>query len=189
MTKIELAAAQNEGRVILHGESRRALSGGSVSLKSAEGRNYGPYAFDAEGLAISDALPVGEYHIENLTLPENTQLGQVVCDAQKAENPADIVISVAAGQAAEVQVEFLTLEKQTFTLVCSDVDDRGEKQETTLTDEVHVELVDAENGVAVSGLSSERGSLNLEALSGSYGSAAVQEGRRQTGCGAGFPDV
>ena len=168
MTKIELAAAQNEGRVILHGESRRALSGGSVSLKSAEGRNYGPYAFDAEGLAISDALPVGEYHIENLTLPENTQLGQVVCDAQKAENPADIVISVAAGQAAEVQVEFLTLEKQTFTLMCSDVDDRGEKQETTLTDEVHVELVDAENGVAVSGLSSERGSLNLEALSGSY---------------------
>lgn len=98
MTKIELAAAQNEGRVILHGESRRALSGGAVSLKSAEGRNYGPYAFDAEGLAISDALPVGEYHIENLTLPENTQLGQVVCDAQKAENPADIVISVAAGQ-------------------------------------------------------------------------------------------
>lgn len=54
------------------------------------------------------------------------------------------------GRAAEVQVEFLTLEKQTFTLMCSDVDDRGEKQETTLTDEVHVELVDAENGVAVS---------------------------------------
>lgn len=169
MTQVELAAAQNEGRVILHGECRRALSGGAVSLKSAAGKSYGPYAFDAEGLAISDALPVGEYHIENLTLPENTQLGQVVCGAQKAEHAEDVAIVVAAGQASDVQVEFLTMEKQTFTLMRSAVDDHGEKQETTLTDEIHAELVNAADGsVVASGLISEKESLNLEALSGSY---------------------
>ena len=168
-TQVEIAAAQNEGRVLLHGLSRHAVSGGSVSLKSMTGESYGPYAFDAEGLAISDALPVGEYHIENLILPEDTQLGQVVCGAQNAADPADIVVSVAAGQAADVQIEFLTVEKQTFALVRSDVDDDGEKRETALTDEARFDLVDADDGrVAVSGLSGEQGSLSLEALSGSY---------------------
>ena len=159
-TRVELAAASSAGRIVMQAESSRAISGGAVSYASEEtGEVYGPYAMDADGLAVSEPLPAGVYRVEELTTPKNTQLGE-----QSAET-----IRVEAGQAAHVEVSLLTLEKQRFAIVRADINEEGARQETTLGDALTAELLTAENGrLAADEVTLRDGGVSLEALSGTY---------------------
>ena len=159
-TRVELTAASSTGRIVMQAESGRAVSGGEVSYISEEtGKVYGPYAMDADGLAVSDPLPAGVYHVETLTPPKNTQIGEQNADA----------IRVEAGQAAQTAVRLLTLEKQSFTVVRADIDEEGERQETTLGDALTADLLTADGGkLAVDDVQMQDGGVSLEALSGTY---------------------
>ena len=159
-TRVELTAASSTGRILVQAESGRAVSGGAVSFVSdATGDIYGPYAMDAEGLAVSDPLPAGAYHVEELTTPKNTQLGE----------PIEAAIQVEAGQAARVNMQLLTLEKQSFAIVRADIDENGARQETTLSEALTAELLTAEgNRLAEDDVQLQDGGVSLEALSGSY---------------------
>lgn len=57
-TRVEVSASSAEGRIAVQAESGHAVSGGAVRfISDATGESYGPYAMDADGFAVSDALP------------------------------------------------------------------------------------------------------------------------------------
>ena len=159
-TKVELAAASRMGRIVMQAESGRAVSGGAVSYASEEtGEVYGPYAMDADGLAVSDPLPAGVYRVEEITAPKNTQIGETNNET----------ICVEAGQAAQVSVRLLTLENQRFAMVRAEIDDTGARQETALNEPLTAELLTADGGrQTADDVQIQDGSVSLEALSGTY---------------------
>ena len=168
ITLVELKAASREGRIIVQAESSRAVSGGEVSFVSdATGEVYGPYAMDAEGFAVSDSIPAGGYHIEKLTLPENTRLGALTVDGNEAVQQ-DAAVAVQAGQAARLHVQLLTLEAQSFALERADIDEDGVRVETTMQENCTVDLLTAEGTLAAEHIQSDDGRVKLEALSGTY---------------------
>ena len=159
-TKVELAAASRMGRIVMQAESGRAVSGGAVSYASEEtGEVYGPYAMDADGLAVSDPLPAGVYRVEEITAPKNTQIGETNNET----------ICVEAGQAAQVSVRLLTLENQRFAMVRAEIDDTGARQETALNEPLTAELLTADGGrQTADDVQIQDGGVSLEALSGTY---------------------
>lgn len=74
-TAVELTATRRRGRVAVQADAQgEKLSGGSVTLVSEEtGETFGPYAMDAEGLAVSDLLEAGAYRV-SVEAPQNMEV-------------------------------------------------------------------------------------------------------------------
>ena len=63
-TLIDLTAKEPTGRIVLNAQASKAVSGGSfMAVSDATGREYGPYALDADGMAISEAREPGAYYV------------------------------------------------------------------------------------------------------------------------------
>ena len=168
ITQVELKATSREGRIVVQAESGRAVSDGEVSFVSdATGEIYGPYAMDADGFAVSDAMPAGSYHLEALTLPANTQLGALTVNGVETARQ-DASIAVQAGQAAQMTVQLLTLETQSFALERADLDEDGTRVETAMQENGAVDLLTAEGTLIKEDIQPADGRVQLEALSGTY---------------------
>ena len=166
-TMIELSARQTTGRIVVLAQSERAITGGSVTLRGGEkNKKYGPYPLDAEGMAVSDPLDGGEYYIEELIVPQGMQTGEAVC-AQQSGDPLSLAIAVQAGQTAQIEIDLLTRERQTFALMAQTIDDQGEKSETHIDASLDLKLLDVQ-GEVVSSLQAKDGETEVEALSGTY---------------------
>ena len=167
-TVIELSAFEMTGRIVASAQAENALEGGSLMLVSEEtGRKYGPYEMDAQGLAVSDPLEPGVYRIASLELSGGVQLGSVSCGDQEAQAFGDLALTVASGQATQVDVHLLTREKQMFGLVAESIDENGELVQNVISDALPLTLVDMQ-GQAVAWMDSVLGIATVEALSGEY---------------------
>lgn len=166
-TKIELTAARPEGRIAAYGLGEGKIVGGSIAyINAITGEEYGPYLFDAEGIAVSDLLPAGEYRIAEIIAPENTQYAGVAYDAidYAAE---EVLLSVAPGAADELAVKLLTMEEQTYGLYVQRINDQGEIDQLPMTENTSLTICD-ENGVPAGMSVAEAGAVKIEALSGVY---------------------
>ncbi len=166
LTRIDLTAARPYGRIVVTALCEKATAGGSISFEDEAGTVYGPYALDAEGIAVTDLLPAGEYRIAEMTAPDNTVSGGVtVGSAECAMDSA--VVSVAPGAVSEMAVELLTMEKQTFGLVAQSINDQGEIEQKLMSGSMQLTL-EGEDGTAVGVIGAEDGAAQIEALSGVY---------------------
>ena len=166
-TRVEVSASSAEGRIAVQAESGRAVSGGAVRfISDATGESYGPYAMDADGFAVSDALPAGHYHLESVELPDDTRLGALFADEREIDPQA--VIEVKAGQAVSVRMQLLTLEKQRFSLMRAEIGEDGARQETAVQEEITVDLCMADGTIVTGDIPLEDGGVTVEALSGEY---------------------
>ena len=167
-TVIELSATEATGRVEWTADCERPVDGGSVTLVSeSTGRRYGPYALDAEGTAVSGALPVDTYRISELTLNEGVQLGSVESGALSVQAAGDLQLEVLAGQVTQVRLQLLTRETQAFSLVMERLDEQGEIVQEAMSEALHLTLYRAD-GEAVAQLDSAEGLATVDALSGEY---------------------
>lgn len=167
-TVIELSAQEATGRVEWTADCERAVQGGSVTLVSeATGDHYGPYALDAEGMAVSEALPAGMYRIAELTVDEDMQLGSAQSGGLSAQEAGDLPIEVRAGEVTQVRLHLLTREKQTFSLALERLDEQGETVQETMGDALRLTLCGA-GGEAVASVDAADGAATVEALSGEY---------------------
>ena len=167
-TQVEMRAASRAGRIVIQAESSRTVTGGEVSFVSeTTGAVYGPYAMDAEGFAVSDSIPAGDYRIEDLTLPANTRLGALTVDGNEIAQQ-DAVIAVQAGQAVRLHMQLLTLEAQSFALSRADIDEDGARVETAMQENRAVDLLTADGTPVAAEIQMEDGRVKLEALSGTY---------------------
>lgn len=167
-TVIELNASQNSGRIVLQANAENALSGGSFYLIGEEdGRTYGPYEMDAQGLAVSEALKPGMYRISALDVQGGVQFGSISCGDETAWNLDDLALAVTAGALTQADVNLLTREKQVFGIVSEEIDESGALVQNALGDAIALTLLDAQ-GQDVALVNSVSGSVNVEALSGSY---------------------
>lgn len=166
-TKIELTASPLFGRIVVNGRCEKDTQGGSVSFEALNGGLvYGPYTFDEAGTAITDALPIGDYRIAQLNAPDNTRCGGVIYEGNVYEE-APTAVTVASGQATQIDVELLTMEKQTFSLYAEQIDDQGEIVQMQLEEMLQLALID-ENGEQIAEIEAENGMVQIEALSGKY---------------------
>lgn len=166
-TKIELTAAPLSGRIVVNGLCEKDTQGGSVSFEALDGGAvYGPYAFDEAGTAVTEVLPAGEYRIAQLIAPDNTRCGDMIY-AGNAYEAAPAAMTVAPGQATQIDVKLLTMEKQTFSLYAEQIDEQGEIVQTPLEETIQLALLDA-NGEQVAEITAEDGMAQIEALSGQY---------------------
>lgn len=166
-TRVEVSASSAEGRIAVQAESGRAVSGGAVRfISDATGESYGPYAMDADGFAVSDALPAGHYHLESVELPDDTRLGALFADEREIDPQA--VIEVKAGQAVSVRMQLLTLEKQRFSLMRAEIGEDGARQETAVQEEITVDLCTVDGTIVTGDIPLEDGGVTVEALSGEY---------------------
>ena len=176
-TVIELMAAQATGRIVFLASGAADMAGGSVSFVSAAtGEEFGPYALDAEGMAVSQALPAGEYTLGELTLPQGVELGELVCQEQKLTG----ALTVTPGKVTQVEAVFLTRQTQTFALLAEELDDRGERVSTPLTWPLTLTLLD-EAGSAMGQVHAENGTVTIEALSGEYALGMDEEDAGELG--------
>jgi len=167
-TYIDLAAVRSEGRIVVLAQSGRRMEGGSVTLRSEEtGKAFGPYALDAEGMAVSELLTAGTYVISEFIAPQGMQIGAAMSGDMTAEDPFALVIALEAGKAAYAEIEMLSREKQTFALLAQSIDERGEKQETKIDESLKLELIDGQGGVLAQ-LDAKNAEVTVEALSGMY---------------------
>ncbi len=166
-TMIELSAVEPVGRIVLHAQSESAIDGGSVTFVSAQGKEtFGPYAFDAEGMAVSETLPAGEYRIAEIIMPQGTQLGSLEFGGMQMDEQT-LTVAVEAGQAAQVFAGLLTRQTQRFALMTGTIGEAGDVQQTVLDKSIALTLED-ENGQTVAELDATDGAVSVEALSGSY---------------------
>jgi len=167
-TIIELSAAQPVGRIVLDADADEPISGGSVTFVSEEnGKAYGPYALDSEGVAVSDVLSVGNYRIAEFVSPQGTQLGEASFGDVYAQDPDELIIAVTAGEAAMVKAELLTRQMQRFALLKSVIDEQGEVQKSELKEKLTLTLED-EYGQTTAQIDAADGMIDIEALSGVY---------------------
>lgn len=167
-TVIDLSAVQTTGRILVFAQGGRTFEGGSIFLRSEQtGEIFGPYALDAEGIAISDALAPGNYHIEEITMPSGAQFGEIRCAEAVSADPAAIPLQVGMGAVTQAEMTLLTRELQRFELLIAEIDERGEVQTRRTDKDVAVMLTD-ENGNAAAHLQTQDGYAAVEALSGTY---------------------
>lgn len=167
-TVIDLSAAQTTGRILLLAQGARAFEGGSVRLRSEQtGESFGPYALDAEGMAVSDALAAGSYHIEEIIVPQGAQFGGIRCGDAFAEEAGAVSMVVSAGAVTQADMTLLTREMQTFEVLIAEIGEDGGLQTHRLEKDVSLTLTD-EQGNAVGQLQSQDGYVSVEALSGRY---------------------
>ncbi len=166
-TVIELEAARLFGRIVVSGESEKETQGGSISFEQVQsGDVYGPYAFDAEGTAVTDELPAGQYRIMQMNAPENMRSGKLNYN-ESVYADQNFTISVEPGEAAELGVEFLTMEKQTFGLYMQKIDDAGEIVQLPLEAAIELALLD-DSFEQTALMNAQNACVLVEALSGEY---------------------
>ena len=166
-TVIDLTATQNTGRILLTAEATKAVSGGSMTLLSdATGEAYGPYVLDGDGIALSQPLTPGLYHIA-VQAPQQTQIGVVSWEQESVSGGQELVVEVQAGCAAEVNVQLLCEEKQTYQVLTAQIGEDGRTLETALAQQTHLQLMD-ESGAAVMDIFAENGAAAVTALTGTY---------------------
>ncbi len=167
-TVIDLSAAQPTGRILLLAQGGRTFEGGSVTLRNEQtGESYGPYALDAEGMAVSDPLAAGSYHIEAFTVPQGAQFGEIRCGEAAAKEAGEVSMVVSAGAVTQADLTLLTRESQRFELLIAEIDEQGELQNRRLEHDVALALTD-ESGNAAAQLQAQDGYAEVEALSGDY---------------------
>ena len=167
-TVIELSAVQSTGRIVLSASGAEDAAGGSISFERAlTGERFGPYPMDAEGVAVSGALPAGEYTLCDWVLPEGTELGGLVCGEQQTDDADTLTIAVAPGQAVRVDARLLTREVQTFALLVSEVDERGETVRRAVEQPLELTLLDG-SGLPLTQVQSAGGEVTIDTLSGMY---------------------
>ena len=167
-TYIELSAVRGKGRIVVLAESERRMEGGSVTLRSEESKKtYGPYALDAEGMAVSEPLAAGTYVISEFVAPKGMQIGDAVSGETSAQDPFALHIALEAGKAAYAEVEMLTREQQSFVLLSQRLDERAQKQEARIEGGLNLELIDMQGSV-IAQLDAKNGQADVEALSGTY---------------------
>ena len=167
-TVIELSAVQASGRIVVLAPARKAEQQGSVSLVCEEtGVHYGPYAMDAEGMAVSQPLPAGTYRISEFTIDDGMQFGSIACGDMRAQEAQDLALTVSAGQITTAEIELLTREHQAFSLVSESLDEQGEIVQQPVGESLILSLIDADGTVAAE-LEATQGMVQVEALSGTY---------------------
>lgn len=167
-TYIELNAARQEGRIVLRADSAYPVSGGSVLLvREDNGESFGPYAFDGDGVLVSEPLLAGSYRVNALEAPANTQYGMISTALEQAEQTDGLLLAVHSGEATAADIEVLTREQGDFELLTASIDGDGESVYLPLSGREDYELID-EFGNVVSQVSSQDGRIHVEALSGRY---------------------
>ena len=166
-TLIELSALEAKGRVSLIAQAAKRVSGGLMTLQDGEGRTYGPYALDAEGMAVSEALPAGVYRVSEFTLPQGTELAGASLAGSQAASVQGMEFAIEPGRLVQIEAHLLTREKQTFGLYSAQVDEQGDAQYAVIGEALELTLLDGE-GKAAAQLNAENGRAEIEALSGSY---------------------
>lgn len=183
-TMIELSASQSAGRILLSADGTQDMQGGSVTLWCGqEGNVYGPYALDAEGLAVSDPLPAGVYHVKELILPQGTEFGGLSANGVKADDPAALEITVVSGQVTQAELTLLTRQQQTFDLLIGAVDELGETVFNPIDDTLTLTLMDAD-GREAGHVQAADGEVNIDALSGLYTLAMSRSDAQRLGVAA-----
>ena len=168
MTLIELEATQSTGRIAVHAMSERRVDGGSVTLiREEDGKKYGPYAFDAEGMTVSDLLPAGAYRIDDFEEPKSMQSAGISCDGAYSEALTQLQIMVYAGQVSEAEIELLTREKASFEVLAVQIGEDGNTQYLPIQEEMTLVLLDEEEN-EIKTLAAQSGRVNFEVLSGRY---------------------
>ena len=135
-------------------------------ISDATGESYGPYAMDADGLAVSDALPAGHYHLESVELPDDTRLGALFADERGNRSAGGD--RGESGQAVSVRTQLLTLEKQRFSLMRAEIGEDGARQETAVQEEITADLCTVDGTIVTGDIPLEDGGVTVEALSGEY---------------------
>ncbi len=166
-TVIDLSAARAQGRIAVTALCEKAVEGGSISFEFVDtGDVFGPYAFDEEGIAVTDALAAGEYRVADVTAPENTQLGDAFAGGMQMPLD-DAIVAVESGKASRLDIELLTMEKQTYGLYAQQIGNQGEIEEMMLAGAPELTLLDAQ-GREVAPVQAENSEALIEALSGEY---------------------
>ena len=167
-TLIELAASERTGRIVVMADAAGAVSGGSVTLRSVgKNKKFGPYALDAEGMAVTEPLEPGDYVVEKLEMPEGMQAGAASAGDMTAQRAEDLVIAVRSGRAEQLTIEMLSRQKQTFELLAMTLDQQGDRIGARIEDDLALELVNAQ-GETIAQLKAKDGLATIEALSGVY---------------------
>ncbi len=167
-TLIELTATQATGRIVLLAHSENALDGGSVTLQCVEtGEEFGPYALDAEGMAVSEPLEAGTYRVHALTVDGDFVFGGISCEGAQAQEADGLALTVRGGAVTQAEIELLTREKQLFGLVIEQLDEQGQAQQEAMGESLTLTLED-EAGAAVAQVETALGIASIEALSGTY---------------------
>lgn len=167
-TLIELEATETTGRIELTADCEGGVEQGSVTLIREEtGEHFGPYAMDAEGTAVSDALEAGVYRVASVTLAEGMELGGAQSGDVRVQDAGELAIEVRAGQVTQAELSILTHENQRFGLVCTGIDEQGETVLETLDAALTLTLMN-EQGEAVAQVEAAQGGAVVEALRGVY---------------------
>ena len=167
-TYIELSAAQVYGRVVLNAVSGQPVIGGSLMIvREDSGEAFGPYAFDGDGLLVSELLEAGEYRVNAVEAPQNAQYGGIACAGIAAETIDGLMLSVKPGAATLADVDVLTRERERFEVVCTGVNDEGNPESSRINQTLSLELIDEYGSVAAE-ISAQDGFAQVEALSGVY---------------------
>lgn len=167
-TVIELNAADAKGRVVLNAQTEDALVGGSYTLENIyTGESFGPFALQADGVAVSSPLAAGEYRISEFIAPTDCIAGAFRTQEQALESMDELVVCVLPGTATQVGVELLKRERQQYALFARRVTEDGAIADETLSGELDLELLNAQ-GEFVAQLHAQDGLATIEALSGSY---------------------
>lgn len=167
-TLIELEATETTGRIELTADCEgRVEQGGVTLIREETGERFGPYAMDAEGTAVSDALEAGVYRVESVTLAEGMVLGGAQSDGVRVQDAGELALEVRAGQVTRAELSLLTREKQRFGLACTGIDEQGETVLETLEAALTLTLVN-EQGEAVAQVEAAQGGVDVEALRGVY---------------------
>lgn len=166
-TLIELAAQEAQGRVSLIAQAAKRVSGGLMTLQDSDGKSYGPYALDAEGMAVSDLLPAGVYRVSEFVLPQGTELAEVSLAGSASASLQGMELTIEPGRLVQIEARLLTREKQTFGLYSAQVDEHGDAQYAVIEDTLEMALLDGE-GKHIALLKADGGRIEIEALSGSY---------------------
>lgn len=167
-TAVELTAAQSAGRIAIEAQSARVATGGAVVFEGTEsGASYGPYAFDADGLLVSDPLAPGDYRIAAFEAPEEMELGRLIAQDQIADDIEQPLLRVEAGEVTSVVAELLSWESQPFEVLSLTLADDGGQVYQALGEEMEFALLDAEGSV-VGSVTSQEGRVQVSALSGAY---------------------
>lgn len=165
-TMVELTATQRQGRIAVQAEGQEGkLSGGSMTLVSeATGETFGPYAMDAEGLAVSELLEAGAYRV-SVEAPQNMEV-MSLRSGEETEKDA-LTLQVAAGELSLAEVQVLRREQQTFELIARGVDESGLVEETGIDRPLALELLNAQ-GETVARLDAQDGAVRVDAVAGTY---------------------
>ncbi|MBR1409288.1 MAG: carboxypeptidase regulatory-like domain-containing protein [Clostridia bacterium] len=163
LTLIELEAQEQEGRVAV--QLNRQDVEGSFSLKRAgTGESYGPYAFDTDGRAVSDAVIPGRYEVQ-MDLPEGALLQGFTAEGTE---PGDIPeADVAAGTLTQAEAQVSVLSAGRYRLTARRISESGDYTEEAIGESIEVALLD-ENGNVLQTLRTADGQLELRTLDGTY---------------------